>query len=155
MKIRNGFVSNSSSSSFLIFLGKIKPENVQKIEKMIKYQYDAKIIQPILLFSEQANVARDLNLRYYPDQKRLSISAPVNAGNEMVLTKIDPFDSVLAICRGNDEGDSEFWDEQLEELDYEKVSLSDEWFDKTLVKLATSKEMYLDSYFVVGAARNG
>lgn len=34
MKIRNGFVSNSSSSSFAIFGAKLSPEQIEQIEAM-------------------------------------------------------------------------------------------------------------------------
>lgn len=43
--MRNGFVSNSSSSSFIIGVGKIKPEFVEDIKTLAnEYKYDMEVV---------------------------------------------------------------------------------------------------------------
>ena len=36
MKIRSGFVSNSSSSSFIVFTGNMKPKEIEKLEEFLE-----------------------------------------------------------------------------------------------------------------------
>lgn len=102
MKIRNGFVSNSSSSSFVLALGKIEDE--EKFNKIFNefndngYEYCTNII--------------DYNTDFKPF-----------FGSEVFFEPnvyyFKPGDKIFTIEYYGDEGDDHFYCEETDELDYE------------------------------------
>lgn len=109
MKIRHGYVSNSSSSSFLIGVAKVKDRD--KVEELIKDTYGAQI----------------LSIKDYLSGKSEFWGLEMN-GNSLTLESFDStqvtvkdlssLDEVLIYeTSGGDESD--FWNEEYEEHDYD------------------------------------
>jgi len=153
MKIRNGFVSNSSSSSFIIGLAKVQDENKLRtiLDKMpdIKNDY---FLGNYNDFISSEYKCYEINF----SDGRISVEAPINNSFEISLDVNDE-EKVFAFCVGNDEGDSEFYDLQKDELNYDKVT--EDWFEgdqaKILELFATSHDILKNKIYKIGAARNG
>jgi hypothetical protein len=161
MKLRNGFVSNSSSSSFIIGVAKIK--NKQKlINELIKHNidytrsYDISIISnfDILTDSDKWKL-----YEYSAEQKRLIVEAPINDPID-VFIKIDPNDvaDYFIVRIGKDEGDGAFSDDDEDyELNYDKVYEND-WFqgtDAVILDILNNSELLVTPEYTIGAGRNG
>lgn len=119
MKTRIGFVSNSSSSSFIVGIGVITDE-----DKFRKYQEKYKnIVQRLDVIDESAKKWSDICSR----KNEYFVEEPTNYGGEVTLSKsdyeIDGFGKDIAvICHGNNEGDYAFYDDpdsKWPDLDYD------------------------------------
>jgi hypothetical protein len=153
MKIRNGFVSNSSSSSFIIGLLKITDKNKKKVEKFIKSltkvcAYD--------VYTTEIN--EFFNGKYYEgyvirvDENKIYNIAPVNSEPSLSLPYESKSDKFLIVNIGNNEGDGAFWNNETEELEYDKVD--DSYFtgeQKEILKFLINQK----AVYMVGADRNG
>jgi hypothetical protein len=167
MKIRKGFVSNSSSSSFIIGVGKIKEDKVAEFKKwyndfMRRNGFDSKDAYQSYRMRIRSTIDICQGDNYYCEgdvehgDKSISVVAPVNSEPSVSIS----FDSTqddeyFIVCLGNDEGDTCFWDGY--DLRYDKVDA--DWFTgyqkELLEKLQNTDEVFEESNFRIGAYING
>lgn len=154
MKIRSGFVSNSSSSSFIVGIGKILDR--RKFDTYLKnngIQIDGNnfFISNLNEISQQKRYGIDLRkdcVRVDSFQESVSLKGPFNSTDEFVVVNIS-----------NDEGDGAFCSE--EEDSYPDYDIGMDWFDENqqkLFRLFHDKDSGVDvstSQSTYGAARNG
>lgn len=151
-KFRNGWVSNSSSSSFIIGIGVIKDE--AKIRKSLKNcdEYDYKIEK----VSELPTKIGWDNYGYNPETGIVRNVACVNSEPDITLKIEDPESLVLIVNVGNNEGDSDFVDEDYW-CNYDKVDY--DWFSSDQQKLmdilGDEDLISKTSGYYLGADRNG
>ena len=107
MKIRSGFVSNSSSSSFMIGIAKVKDR--KKFDDFVKttnFKYED------FLFNNDTWINKIKNNNYV-------VSGCVNYEPEVSIPLKEVFDeNVVYFNFGNDEGDTAFYDAN-DDLDYD------------------------------------
>ena len=118
MKKRNGFVSNSSSSSFIIGIGKIKDET--EVVKVLKEFKDEHCVE-VLIHTHGLNSSFD---KYGVGESSLdfyNVEAYVNSCPKVSLdkSKLKDGDKVLMVSVGNNEGDSDFWNEATGDMEYD------------------------------------
>ncbi len=156
MKIRKGFVSNSSSSSFIVGAGKIK--DLAKFKARMKkdglssegsfYEKDIAIHSTTDLLENQGGWDYGIE-----NGKTLCVTACVNS-NPQVSTKFDPskeeFYCIVNI--GNDEGDDSFWNG--DEMNY---NIDVNYFGGNQAKVIEllQSDLLKDCTWDVGVDRNG
>lgn len=150
MKIRNGFVSNSSSSSFIVGIGKIN--DYAKFEKYIKknnisLDYSAKLATMSDIWEGKAYEARVNNGKIIVESFQTDVRIPIKeyTGEELFF--------IVDKCGGDD---SDFWDGDEYNYDIDLSFFDDN--DRKLYEAFFSKDSGIDldnadaSY---GAGRNG
>jgi hypothetical protein len=158
LKTRNGFVSNSSSSSFIIGIGAIKDK--AKFEKW-KESIDLKWDGTFTTYSIQGDEYRSGNIK--ENQKDFYISAPINDEcPEVSISKKHIEDNdikeIVSVCIGNDEGDGCFYagEDCYSGLDYD---IDETWFDenqqRVLEEFGSKESGIEDIEITYGAGRNG
>lgn len=141
MKIRNGFVSNSSSSSFIIGIGNVDDE--VKLRQEIGNNNYIKI-------DTVEELIKSYSFRISSNKIILE-----SFGGEVSTTFNDKSDLIVFFdeCEGDD---SDFWDEEYEEYDYD-IDL--DFFDKSFQEIyeILNKEDIgiVDSETTYGAGRDG
>ena len=175
MKVRNGFVSNSSSSSFMIAIGVIN--NWEKFSKWydevkssLSYQSDLIIVDPIVAsLDDYSEVSKT--------RDGWSVVAPINDETTVHISEYSLNDAdsnvpedvkaksmllghgdkrVVIYNIGNDEGDSAFYsNDESDEINYD-IDL--DWFSDNQRKIYTefgpeNGIAHVDKIF--GAGRNG
>jgi hypothetical protein len=155
MKVRNGFVSNSSSSSFIIGIGVLQDEDAfNSWRQNVKIDsYDMKVVDP-----------EDYETSYDFKEKEDSfvVVAPINDEYpEVELPKSGvEGKKIVILCKGNDEGDGAFtsydpvdpWGELDHDIDLDFFGLEDQRlfkeFGEDISGIAFADKTY-------GAGRNG
>ena len=120
MKIRNGFVSNSSSSSFMIAIGVVT--NMERFNAWRKnFTFEEYGCSELEVLDEET---RYDGYHLSETDEYITLSAPVNSSPEVSIEKIniDPSkDTPIVTLRvGNDEGDHAFYTNvELYDLNYD------------------------------------
>lgn len=110
MKIRQCFVSNSSSSSFLIGLAKVKDRT--KVEELIKDTYGAQILSIKDYLTGKSDRFWGLEM----NGNSLTIESFTSA--QATVRDLSSLDEVL-IIEDSSGNESDFWNEEYEEYDYD------------------------------------
>jgi len=148
MKIRNGFVSNSSSSSFLLCIGRIKD----------KRQFDFYIDKYKMKFDYDFYTVKAGEIKY-GDVKYNGFDVILeNFATSVKISGIDENDELVILNISNDEGDSQFWNG--EDLDYD-INLSyfksnyEDQFEKYILFSSRSQHSGIDiTDYTFGVERN-
>ena len=159
MKVRLGFVGNSSSSSFIIGLAKVV--NIKAAQKEVsdqclsvyKLNWEGFITLGEPLLPENNwwdNVA----------VKRTSAAAELTidsfTGAEVRLTVTPETNYIIVVAYDGDEGDGEFWDKRKDEMKY---NITESFFDgsprERALEVLRDKDICTDSMRAFGAGRNG
>lgn len=152
MKIRNGFVSNSSSSSFIVGVAKIDDYNIfQKYleSNNIKLNYDFKVLSYNDILEKKYYFSRIFNNKLIVESFQTDV--------ELSTNDINDNDLICIVNIINNEGDGDFINDDYD-LDYD-IDLS--FFEKSQQKIYN---MFFDkssglnlklSQATYGAGRNG
>lgn len=158
MKTRNGFVSNSSSSSFIIGIGVIKDK--AKFEKW-KESIDLKWDGTFSTYNIQEDEDRPWDIK--ENQRDFYISAPINDEcPEVSISKQHIEDNdikeIVSVCISNNEGDGCFrdGDDYFGDLNYD---IDETWFDenqqRVLEEFGSKESGIEESIITYGAGRDG
>jgi len=154
MKLRQGFVSNSSSSSFIVGVGKVK-----SLDALKKWAKDNKVTLGTENYSDirlktTSDILKNDGWDYGIEGPNLYVEEPVNSGGR-VYSKFDVAgdDFYCIVCIGNDEGDQQFWNGY--DMDYD---IDQDYFTGDQAAILTMLEkgdILEDVSFNFGAERNG
>jgi hypothetical protein len=151
MKIRNGFVSNSSSSSFIIGIAKINDINkLRKYmeDKNIKDDYDLTILSKMDILD---NKPWQIDIR----NGKASIESFIGTDVKIDIENLSPLDTMLTYYFTG-HGDSDFWNGDEYDYDIDMTIFSEN--ERKIYNMFKDKDSGLDiqtSEVNYGAGRNG
>ena len=128
MKIRKGFVSNSSSSSYLIGIGIVKKDKIDEVKKLIEGISDFK------------------NSGFVDKDGYVSITT---FDDNYVGMKVHSGDFVVQLYEIGDEPE---YDEEIDDYNYDVDS---SWFKQETFDVISRSDLFEDSQFKMGAGYNG
>ena len=128
MKIRKGFVSNSSSSSYLIGIGIVKKDKIDEVKKLIEGISDFK------------------NSGFVDKDGYVSITT---FDDNYVGMKVHSGDFVVQLYEIGDEPE---YDEEIDDYNYDVDS---SWFKQETFDVISRNDLFEDSQFKMGAGYNG
>jgi len=162
VKTRQGFVSNSSSSSFIVGVAKIKKSETAQFKKWLFdlnkergcQDYDR---ETQVLSTTDVLRAKDHSYFIECDGESVIVDAEVNT-EPTVSIKLDASkdDEYFVVHIGNDEGDGNFWNEYSGNYDYDKVD--EDYFtgyQKEILNVLMGSGFFSNVDYKIGAARNG
>jgi len=136
MKIRTGFVSNSSSSSFVIGIARVK--DIKSVEELIS----------------KTNMGYSAHISIYDEHTNLSVESFDSNVVGLDGTNLVYGDTILKIYYIGDEGDGYFSDgDNYGDLNYD-IDFDD--LSTNIVDLVDGLTPYVDNFdYAYGAGRNG
>ena len=154
MKIRTGFVSNSSSSSFIIGLCALN----EKIQEDCVYTFNAEDIvwehsymnTPHIIINDSTYCYEFIDVDVHEDFT-YTLSYESFTG-ETVKCKVKDGDKFMFLCGVGPDDDGCFWNEEAGEYEYDKIDVSD--FSEDDQKLY-NRIIKLGGSVSYGAGRNG
>ena len=156
MKIRSGFVSNSSSSSYILGIAKVEDFSkfmswYKNLDEYIKGYTAIRQVRDIVKSSNQ-ELSYTAELGDYPEGLRL-----YNFNTSVSIAKegLSQDDLVFVVATCNDEGDSAFYDSNIGELNW-NINLDDLSGDEQAVISGMTEEngmSHISKTF--GVSRNG
>jgi len=158
MKIRSGFVSNSSSSSFIAGIGIIKDkEKFTKMLAELKEKHGGKLEYGCNIRSTSEVLSPEEAWEVRQDGSKAYVTAATNAEPE-VSVSFDPSadESFFVVDFGNNEGDNDFWNEEFGEMEYDKVDR--DWFvggQKEILEILENRDLFKEVDHILGAGRDG
>ncbi len=153
MKVRNGFVSNSSSSSFILGYGVVKDE--QKLQKYLK---DNKIeVSEVIDMDNNYNADVKLFHEYSLWEEDLYLNGGNCTDLKIPEKYVNSENKILVVQILNNEGDSTFYNETRDELDYDKSDYIDFYSTKQqqIIELLKDESIFENPELRFGAERNG
>ncbi len=149
MKIRNGFVSNSSSSSFIIGYASIKDEN--NFQKYIKENniefYDNKFSDKPIRFKEE--------IRKFLTDERGEIELVGGNDTSIIIPNEIINEDLIFVEITNNEGDGCFYGES-DFSNYEKAEREEFYSENQQKIIKLFKQDFLEyRKLIIGAERNG
>lgn len=159
MKIRSGFVSNSSSSSFIIGYGIIKDKkafqeycNKHKLRYSESKEYDDCCVSDIFVIESASHLSKNLRI--------------IEGGNDTELIMPNDYNhyynnSILRVQIQNDEGDSAFseydyYTGDWVDLNYKKAEDIDFYCPEQQAVIRMFEEPFIkEGKVIYGAERNG
>jgi len=157
MKIRTGFVSNSSSSSFMIGIAKI--EDRDKFDSWLKDNDDIKVCSDSPFSHDALKICKVKDVHeYYKKSDRITVESFLYGDASILLDKLNEEDELAIFDYIGDEGDGQFQFGH-ERYDYEcDYDIDLDFFDKEYQDTfnGLSKENGLSMISkTYGAGRNG
>jgi hypothetical protein len=146
MKIRSGFVSNSSSSSYIIGVGKVVDR-----EKLESYLKEHKIDKSDYEIVTTRELVDSTSWKYIFRKDKLIVEA-FNGDEVSINVNTNKDDTYITIYVCNNEGDGCFMTDEDSDINYD---IDDNFFDENQQAILgdiEGVEKYISSY---GAARNG
>jgi len=154
VKTRQGFVSNSSSSSFIVGVGKVKSlDAFHKWAKKNKVTIGTENYSDVRL-KTTSDILKADGWDFGVRGETVYVEEPVNNGGE-VSCDFDPAgdDFYCIVCIGNNEGDDQFWNGH--DMDYD---IGQDYFygdQSAVLEMLESGDLLEGVSSNFGAARNG